>query len=237
MIPNMSALDSQPLFAAALQYVQNNGVQLVTADPGSYYFLTSQNDFIYVFLAGLSNLTVDLQGSTLFFKYGLLRGIELDNSQNVTLKNFTIDSVVPRFTQVQLTTIDPVQGRISYTVPPGWADPATFTTSAFGTPQLFALFFRNGFQVPATAITFITYPIASPALAITNNGEPWTQPDREHQHFDLEQLYRRLGPRRHLGRRSEWRSGEQQCHRSLERVPQSTGLDQQPPTRRTSHSH
>ena len=176
MVPNMPALDSQPLFAAALQYVQSNSVQLVTADPGAYYFLTSQNDFIYLFLAGLSNLTVDFQGSTLFFKYGLLRGIELDDSQNVTFKNFAIDSLVPRFTQVELTSIDPVQGKIAYTVPPGWADPATFTTSAFGTPQLFALFFRGGYQIPATALTFITYPITSPELVITNNSEPWTQP-------------------------------------------------------------
>ena len=49
MVPNMSALDSQPLFVAALQYVQSNPVQLVTADPGAYYFLApADNPAIYV---------------------------------------------------------------------------------------------------------------------------------------------------------------------------------------------
>ena len=176
LTPNVPTLDAQPLFVAAMQYAQNNRVPLVTADTGVYYFLSSLNDYVYVALGGLSNLTIDFQGSTLYFKYGLLRALEIDSSKNVTLKNFTIDSLMPRFTQVRLSSIDPVQGKITYTVPSGWADPATLTQSVFGPPQLFALFFRNGFQVAATALTFITYPIASPTLVITNNGEPWTQP-------------------------------------------------------------
>lgn len=177
MVPNTPTLDSQPLFTAAIQYAQANGVHLVTADSGAYYFLTSQNDYIYLIFGNLSDLTIDFQGSTLYFQYGLLRAIEMDSSQRVTWKNFTIDSLVPRFTQVQLTAVDPVKGTLSYTVPQGWADPASFTTSVLGTPQLFAFFFRNGLQAPATALTFISYPITSPTLTITNNGEPWTQLD------------------------------------------------------------
>ena len=78
MVPNTPTLDAQPLLAAAVQYAQSNGVHMVITDPGAYYFLTSQNDFIYLFFANLSDLTIDFQGSTLFFKYGLLRSIELD---------------------------------------------------------------------------------------------------------------------------------------------------------------
>jgi hypothetical protein len=176
LAPNTPTLDAQPLFSAAVQYIQNNPVAVLTADPGAYYFLTSQNDVLYLFLADLSDLTIDFQGSTLYFKNGLLRGFELDYCQRVTLKNFTIDSLVPRNTQVQLTAIDPVQGKLSYTVPPGWADPATFVDTVLGAPQLFAAFFRNGVQLPATALTFITYPVASPTLVVNSLGEPWTQP-------------------------------------------------------------
>src|SRR3984957_5062057 len=128
LVPNTPTLDAQPLFAAAIQYAQNNGVQVVTADPGAYYFLTSQNGAIYVVMGGLSDMTIDFQGSNLYFRDGMLRDFELDNSQRVTLENFTIDSLVPRFTQVQLTAIIPTAGTLSYTVAPGWADPATFTT-------------------------------------------------------------------------------------------------------------
>jgi uncharacterized protein (TIGR03437 family) len=177
LTPNTPSLDAQPLFSAAVQYIQNNPVAVLTADPGAYYFLTSQNDVIYLFLADLSDLTIDFQGSTLYFKNGLLRSFEFDYCQRVTLKNFTIDSLAPRHTQVQLTAIDPVQGKLTYTVPPGWADPATFVDTVLGTPQLFAAFFRNGVQLPATALTFVTYPVTSPVLVVNSLGEPWTQPN------------------------------------------------------------
>src|SRR5262249_50584468 len=36
MVPNSSTLDAQPLFMAAMQYIQNNPVQVLTADPGAY---------------------------------------------------------------------------------------------------------------------------------------------------------------------------------------------------------
>ena len=178
MVPNTPGLDSQPLFTAALQYVQSNAVQLLTADPGAYYFLTPANEYLYVFMADLSDLTIDFKGSTLYFQNGQLRSFDITYCQRVTLKNFTIDSLVPRTTQVQLTSIDPVKGTFTYTVPSGWADPATFTaTTFFGTPQLYAAFFRNGVPIPATALTSITYPITSPTLVVNSNGEPWTQPD------------------------------------------------------------
>lgn len=176
LTPNTPALDAQPLFAAAVQYAQNNAVDVLTADTGAYYFLTSPNGVQYEFLADLSGLTVDFQGSNLYFQDGVLRAFELDYCRNVTLKNFTIDSLTPRYTQVRLTSINASQGTFTYSVPAGWPDPASFITTMFGDPQLFAAFFRNGTQVRATGLTFITYPITSPKLAVNSNGEPWTQP-------------------------------------------------------------
>ncbi|HKF58685.1 MAG TPA: hypothetical protein VKJ45_24810, partial [Blastocatellia bacterium] len=42
LTPNNPSLDAGPLFQAAIQYIGNNPVQVLTVDPGSYYFLTSQ---------------------------------------------------------------------------------------------------------------------------------------------------------------------------------------------------
>lgn len=178
MTPNVAALDSQPLITAAIQYAQNNpGVRTLIADPGAYYFLTSPTGIQYVFLGDVSDLTIDFQGSKLYIQNGMWRAFELGYCRRVTLQNFTLDSIVPRYTQVRLTSVDAANGIFTYSVPEGWADPATFTATPLGTPQLFAAFFRNGAPIPATSLVFIQYPIASPRLVAALNGEPWTQPD------------------------------------------------------------
>jgi hypothetical protein len=115
MIPNMSSLDSQPLFVASLEYLQNNPVQLVLADPGAYYLLTpSTNSAVYVYFPPLSNVNFDFQGSTLYFNDGRKRGFDIENCQNLTFKNFTIDYLAPPYTELQLTAIDPVQSTFTY---------------------------------------------------------------------------------------------------------------------------
>jgi uncharacterized protein (TIGR03437 family) len=179
MVPNTPALDSQPLFVAALEYVQNNPVQLVTADPGSYYFMApAANSAIYVYFPPLTNVTFDFQGSTLYFNDGRKRGFDIENCQSLTFKNVTIDYLAPPYTQVQLTAIDPVQRTFTYMLVPGWPDPNTFTTTPeFGEPQLLAVFFRNGEFVPRTGLTFITYPISANTLAAQPSDSPWTQSD------------------------------------------------------------
>lgn len=96
LIPNMSGLDAQPLVTAAIQYAQSAQIQVLTADPGAYYFLTPSGPVQYVYLGKASNLTIDFQGSNLYFQDGMLRVFEVDYSQNVTLKNFIIDQLVPR---------------------------------------------------------------------------------------------------------------------------------------------
>jgi uncharacterized protein (TIGR03437 family) len=180
LVPNTPALDAQPLFAATLQYIQNNPVQLLTADPGAYYFLTtfSANSAIYVYFPPLSNLTIDFQGSTLYFKDGFRRGFDIENCQGLTLKNFTIDYLTPSYTQVQLTAIDPVKRTFTYAVMPGWADPKTFTvTPEFGTPELLAVFFRNGALIPATGLIIMSYPISGNTLSAEPSDTPWSQSD------------------------------------------------------------
>jgi hypothetical protein len=180
MTPDTPSLDAQPLFVAALTYVQNNPVQLLTADPGAYYFLTplTVNPGVYVYFPTLSDLIIDFQGSTLYFKDGMKRGFDIENCQRLTLKNFTIDYLAPAYTQVQLTAIDPVQRTFTYTVMPGWADPKTFTDTGFGTPELLAVFFRNGALIPGTGLTIMSYPISGNTLSIEpSDTPPWTQTD------------------------------------------------------------
>jgi hypothetical protein len=175
LAPDTPALDAQPLFLAAIQYIQNNPVKVLTADPGSYYFLTSKTPTQYLIFQSVSDLTVDLRGSAVYFKYGLLQGFTVANCQRFTLKNLSIDCLVPRFTQVQLMAVDPAQGTLTYALLPGWADPATFTDSVFGPPELLAFVFRSGSLVPGTSLTFINHPLTSPTLVISPNGPPWQQ--------------------------------------------------------------
>jgi len=138
MVPNSPALDAQPLFMAAVQYIQNNPVQVLTADPGAYYFMTplTVNPGVYLFVYSLSNLTIDFQNSTLYFKDGYRRAFDIEDCQGLTLKNFTIDYLAPAYTQVQLTAIDPASGTFTYTLMPGWPDPNSFVTTLFGDPKL-----------------------------------------------------------------------------------------------------
>jgi hypothetical protein len=104
------------------------------------------------------------------------RGFDIENCQRLALKNFTIDYLAPSNTQVQLTAIDPVQRTFTYTVMPGWADPKTFTDTGFGTPELLAVFFRNGELISGTGLAIMSYPISGNTLSIEpSDTPPWTQ--------------------------------------------------------------
>lgn len=78
---------------------------------------------------------------------------------------------------MRFTSYDPEQQILTYSLLPGWADPATFSaTDTFGTPLLIASFFRNGVVVPFTAgQTLINYPITSQTLSVNPNGDPTTE--------------------------------------------------------------
>ena len=67
MLPNRRDLDAGPLFFRAVLYAQNHQIARVIADPGAYYFLSLQYSGSHVAWSQLSNLTIDLQGSDLYF--------------------------------------------------------------------------------------------------------------------------------------------------------------------------
>ena len=52
---------------------RNSGVQTLIADRGAYCFLTMAGPVQYIFLDNVSSLTIDFQGSNLYFQDGAWR--------------------------------------------------------------------------------------------------------------------------------------------------------------------
>src|SRR6516225_7227084 len=124
--PDSPTTDARPLFQAALAYAQSHAVRLITLDHGAYYFLTPQTTQIYLLLFSLSNLTVDLADSTMYFAQAYLRSFELSKCSNVTLTRFRTEFLNEPYTHVQVTYVDPVRRSLAYTTLPNWPDPVTF---------------------------------------------------------------------------------------------------------------
>ena len=126
MIPNTPSLDARPLFQATLNYAQSHAIQTITVDTGSYYLLSSTQGNA-VLIAALSNVTIDLAGSTFYFTGPTLpNGIQLYYCSNVTLTNFQLDYVNPPYTHVQLVSVDTVNRILTYQNISGYPDPSVF---------------------------------------------------------------------------------------------------------------
>ncbi len=67
MEPNRPDVDSRPVFQAAIEYVRRQGLTRVTLDPGDYYFLTTQANGRYIYIANLSDVTFAFPGVNLYF--------------------------------------------------------------------------------------------------------------------------------------------------------------------------
>jgi hypothetical protein len=147
LTPDNPSLDASPLFQAALQYVKQHQTRLLTVDHGAYYFLTPQDSTAYLRFAALSDLLVDLAGSTINFATAFVQGFILSNCHDVTLTNFHVDFPELPYTQVQLASVDPVGRTLAYTTLPNWMDPVQLkqTPAPPGQPVvLWAVAFRNG---------------------------------------------------------------------------------------------
>ena len=172
--------DARPLFEAALNYAQSHPIRRVTVDRGAYYFLTPQDATAYLRLTSLTDLTVDLDDSTVYFAGAFLQGFAIVNCQRVTLTRLRADFISPPFTHVQLTAVDPLARRLSYTVLPHWSDPVAFnglaqSAAPTGPLTLWAMAFRNGDIVPGTSRMGVTQPILEGALSLVKNNVPWVQ--------------------------------------------------------------
>ena len=170
MTPNNSSLDSRPLFQAAVNYVQGHpAIQTLTVDTGAYYLLSATQGNAVVIFPNLTNLTIDLSGSTFFFNGPQLpNGLQLFYCSNVVLTNFKIDFVNPPYTHVQLVSVDTTNRLLHYQTLPGWPDPVTlYNISNRSVVEAFwAAFFRNGSIVPATTRTVLQPPFTSSTIYV-----------------------------------------------------------------------
>lgn len=172
------SFDARPLFEAAIRYVRENAVERMTVDRGSYYFLTPQDSGAYLEFAALSDVTIDLAGSRIFFAGAFLRAFGLVNCDHVTLKNFDIDFIDPPFTQVELVSVDAAARTLAYRTLPNWRDPATFGAIATGDSApvvLWAVAFRAGDIMPGTSRMQVAQPITTGHLDLVQDNTPWTQ--------------------------------------------------------------
>lgn len=178
--PNNPSLDAAPLFQATLSYVQGHSMQTLTLDTGAYYLLTNQQSNAVLIFNTLSNLTIDLAGSTIYFNGPQFpNGLLLNYCSNLIMKNFQIDYVHLPYTHVQLTSVDTVNRLLKYQTLPNWPDPASFNTLTdpfSGGPigGYWAAIFRNGSIVPGTSRTLLKAPFNNNTLTIQDTS-PWAQ--------------------------------------------------------------
>jgi hypothetical protein len=177
LTPNNPSFDSRPLFQAALNYVQNYPVQTLTLDTGAYYLLTNTQGNAVLMFPNLSNPTIDLAGSTIYFNNPQLpNGLQLFYCSNVTLTNFQIDFVNPPYTHVQLVSFDSVNRLLNYQTLAGWPDPISLYNQSDQSlvEAYWAAFFRNGSIVPGTTRTLLQPPFTNTTITV-----PATDPNED----------------------------------------------------------
>jgi len=181
LTPDSPTLDARPLIQAAIEYTRAHTVTTLTVDKGDYYLLTPQHASATVSVAGISNLQIDLAGSTIYFKGPLLpNGIELVRCANVVLKNFRTDFLVTPYTHAEVEGVDPTQGRITYRPLAGWPDPQTLANlvSPWGDRAVnWAGFFRRGAILPGTGRTRLARIEADRTLVIGPPAGPGAEPE------------------------------------------------------------
>lgn len=179
MTPDTPSLDARPLFQAGVSYAAAHGIPTVTADRGSYYFLSLNSQYQHVYLSQISNLTVDLNHSDLYFAYGNIMAIEVHDGMNLTLKNFTLDYRQLPFTQLKVTTVDTTAKTIGFTKLGEFPLPSTFNSrtvpSSYVDQGYYAFVFRDGKELRATGRMSVSTASAFNDTSIQLAGtEPWT---------------------------------------------------------------
>lgn len=96
-------------------------------------------------LENWSNLILDGQGAEFLF-HGQMIPFSLMNSENVTLKNFSIDFVNPHITQVEIISNDPVEGMVF--------KPAAWTQTRIGDKNRLEAYGEGWVSYPMAGIAF-----------------------------------------------------------------------------------
>jgi hypothetical protein len=174
MVPNQPTLDAGPLFFRAVLYAKNHQIGRVIADPGAYYFSSLQYSGAHVAWDSLSNLTIDLQGSDLYFSFPLVSGMTITNSTNLVLENFTADYNPLPFTQVRVVLVNSAQQSIQFAVDGNWQNPSVLNAVFAAPPTSFqdiqVHIFRNGRPIPGVPRMHAANPVGSSQF--TANPDP-----------------------------------------------------------------
>lgn len=178
LTPNQPTLDARPLFEAAVAYAGKTSVTTLTADPGSYYFLTLHSANQHVLLSGAANLTIDLQNSDLWFAVSNTTAMECSNCISVTMQNFTVDYQQLPFTQAAITAVDSVNRRLTFQTLPGWQTPADFNSNRApdNSDTIWMFIFRNGVPITQVGRLGASRPVSGNTIQIGNLTDPWAQP-------------------------------------------------------------
>jgi len=175
MVPNQPTLDSGPLFEAAIKYANTHKIPQVIANQGAYYFLsvsaTLSGGDLAIF-AITTPMTIDLQGSDLYFAHAEKTAILLTSLTNVTVQNFTIDFLQQLYTQVQVTSVNSTTRQLQVTARPGWQTPtalaaalnSTLVTSGY--PPTFLYVFRNGQTWVGSTRFVVDQPLTDTTLTL-----------------------------------------------------------------------
>jgi hypothetical protein len=178
MTPNTPSLDSRPLFQAGVSYAAAHGIPTVTANRGSYYFLSLNSQYQHVYLNNISNVTIDLDHSNLYFSRGNIMAIEVHDGENLTLKNFTLDYQQLPFTQLKVTAVDTAAKTISFTKLGDFPLPSIFNSltvpSSYVDQGYYAFIFRDGKELRATGRMSVSTasPFNNTSIQLTGI-EPW----------------------------------------------------------------
>jgi uncharacterized protein (TIGR03437 family) len=178
MAPDSPSLDARPLFEAGIAYASKNHIPTVTADRGSYYFLTQNSSFRHAALNAIANVTVDLQYSDLYFAHGNIIGIQTVNCVNLTLKNFTVDYLQLPFTQITVTGVNAAAKTVSFKKLGNYPLPSTFNSVTvppnYVVSGYFVFVFRNGQELRTTGRMEAMPPFNDSSIQLTGT-EPWSQ--------------------------------------------------------------
>ena len=180
MEPNRPDLDSRPLFQAAIEYVRRQSIARVTLDPGEYYFLTTQPNGRYIYLANLHDVVFAFAGVNLYFReaYVGLFAIQVVDSERVTFSGFTVDFLELPFTQVRIAQVQPEARAIRFEPLPGFRSVTDFNdirTSNGSVPELHGIVFRDGTVVGETGRISLARPVRADAASVEAEGY-WSDP-------------------------------------------------------------
>jgi uncharacterized protein (TIGR03437 family) len=178
MVPNTPALDSRPLFEAAVAYAVKNNIATVVANPGAYYFLTLRNTSTHALITAATNLTIDFQNSDLLFAMSNASALQFTNCTGLTIQNFTVDYQQLPFTQITVASVNSTAQSFTFNTIPGYQAPSAFNANraADNSDAIWMWVFRNGVPLQQVGRIEANRPVTGNTISLADTTDPWASP-------------------------------------------------------------